>query len=187
MEGDNFFVYKAAYGYSKQSFPLGIIDFEGRVFPAVPTRGDVVVFKARQGQVYVKRIIGMPGETIQMRDGVVYINGEAVRQNVTDEAADPDEGPDAKIVVEILPNGMSYKILDVDPNSVLDNTREYLVPEGEFFMLGDHRDNSNDSRLSLGSIPFENLIGRAERIFANTNGRAFANRRSLRATSMKGG
>jgi signal peptidase I len=182
FEGDTFFVSKSAFGYSRHSFPFGIVSFEGRILPAMPVRGDIVVFKFGDGLDYVKRVIGMPGETIQMKNGVVFIDGIAVVQEPTGEHFQDEEYADAQILIERLPNGVSYKILDIEPDSALDNTREYQVPEGHFFVLGDNRDNSSDSRVSVGFVPLESLVGRADRIFANIAGREYRSRKNLRPT-----
>ena len=179
VAGDRFFASKWAYGYSKVSFPLSLITFEGRRFSSLPQRGDVAVFRGDEAD-FVKRIVGLPGERIQLAGGVVLIDGHAAKQVEIGPAA-PELGAEgAKIVRETLPNGVSYETLDTEPDSALDNTKEFLVPEGRYFVLGDNRDNSNDSRLDLGFVPFENLIGRAERIFWNSEGVSYADRQAVR-------
>jgi signal peptidase I len=183
VEGDTFFVNKPAFGYSQHSFPLGIVRFEGRLFPGIPARGDIVVFKSGDGYDYVKRVIGMPGEKIQMKNGAVLINDVAVVQEPTGETFPDEEYASAQIVLEKLPNGVSYKTLDIDPASALDNTPEFAVPEDHLFVLGDNRDNSIDSRLTMGYVPIDNLIGRADRIFANTEGKEFQSRKNLRQST----
>jgi signal peptidase I len=170
LEGDYLFVSKFAYGYSKNSFPFSPNLFSGRFWSAEPKRGDVVVFKFPPNPKldYIKRVVGLPGDKIQMINGVLNINGVAVKREKTGVIDDKDVteqmGP-VDVYRETLPNGVSYDTLDIDPNSTADNTREFLVPEGHYFMMGDNRDNSSDSRLSVGFVPFENLVGRANRIF----------------------
>ena len=178
MVGDHFFVSKTAYGYSRYSFDYGF-DFSGRIWGTEPERGDVVVFKLPRDNAtdYIKRLIGLPGDHIQMRDGVLYINGVAVpKQRIADFVDEKSEGSGQPIpqYVETLPNGLSYRILDVVPNGAADNTEEYVVPPGHYFMLGDNRDNSLDSRFAqdapgggVGFVPYENLIGPVALIYWN--------------------
>lgn len=170
LEGDYLFVSKFAYGYSKNSLPFAPNLFSGRIWSAEPIRGDVVVFKFPPNPKldYIKRVIGLPGDKIQMINGVLNINGAAVPRIKTGQIDNIDvtetDGP-VDVYRETLPNGVSYDTLDLTPDSSTDNTREFLVPEGHYFMMGDNRDNSSDSRLSVGFVPFENLVGRANRIF----------------------
>jgi signal peptidase I len=119
---------------------------------------------------YIKRVIGLPGDTIQMRDGVLFINSQPVpKKRIEDyrELADGADGPAVSQYEETLPNGVMYRVLDTDSNGSADNTEEYVVPEGHYFMMGDNRDNSQDSRyLSfVGYVPIENFVGRADIIF----------------------
>jgi signal peptidase I len=170
LEGDYLFVTKWAYGYSKHSLPFSPDLFEGRVWADAPERGDVVVFKfpPNPSLDYIKRVIGLPGDTIQMRDGILHINGEPVPREQVGEIQNPDITEVAQPVEvwrETLPNGVSYDTFDLSPNSLGDDTREFVVPEGHYFMMGDNRDNSTDSRFSVGFVPFENLVGRANIIF----------------------
>jgi signal peptidase I len=178
LVGDYLFVSKMAYGYSRYSLPFGLPLFDGRIAGSVPQRGDVVVFKLPSDNRtdYIKRIIGLPGDKIQVRDDVLYINDKPVQRVRLEDFYDDDgTGPEGPIprYRETLPNGRSYTVLDMTTHGSLDNTGVYEVPEGRVFAMGDNRDNSLDSRVdNVGFIPIENLIGRAEIIFFSTNGSA---------------
>lgn len=177
LEGDYLFVTKWAYGYSKHSLPFSPPLFDGRIWGSEPERGDVVVFKFPPDPSldYIKRVIGMPGDTVQMREGQLFLNGEAVQRELVDELDNPDITEMARPVEvwrETLPNGVSYDTLDLSPNSIGDNTREFQVPEGHYFMMGDNRDNSTDSRFSVGYVPADHLVGRANIIFFSMSGGA---------------
>ncbi|QFT32916.1 signal peptidase I [Roseibium porphyridii] len=170
--GDYLFVSKYSYGYSRYSFPLGLVPIPGRVWSADPERGDVAVFKLPTDTSidYIKRVIGLPGDTIQVLEGVVHINGEPVKRERIDDYIEQSESGAVRRVPrfkETLPNGVSYDTLDLTTNGQLDNTREYKVPEGHYFMMGDNRDNSVDSRVlsKVGYVPIENFMGRAEILF----------------------
>src|SRR5215471_14472774 len=174
--GDYLFVSKSAYGYSRYSFPFGFIPFSGRFFASTPTRGDIVVFKFPQDNStdYIKRLIGLPGDRVQMKEGVLYINDQAVPKvkvddYVEDLGGQPHHVPQFR---ETLPNGVSYNVLDRYPGGELDTTQVFVVPEGHYFMMGDNRDNSDDSREHVGYVPFENFVGKAEIIFFSTDGSA---------------
>jgi len=171
--GDYLFVSKFSYGYSRYSFPFGIVPLEGRFWASAPQRGDIAVFKlpADNSTDYIKRVIGLPGDRIQMREGVLYINDVAVPREHTGRFVETDVfGTEhaAEIWRETLPNGVSYDTLDLTPKGGADNTRVFEVPPGHYFMMGDNRDNSSDSRVDgsgVGYVPFENLVGRADVIF----------------------
>ncbi|TIW81923.1 MAG: signal peptidase I, partial [Mesorhizobium sp.] len=142
-----------------------------------PKRGDVVVFKFPPDPSvdYIKRVIGLPGDKIQMKDGQVFINGVGVPRVKTGQIDNPDiTEKDYPIDVyrETLPDGVSYDTLDLSPNSIGDNTREFDVPPGHYFMMGDNRDNSADSRFTVGYVPAENLVGRANLVFFSIAGKA---------------
>ncbi len=212
--GDFVFVNKMAYGYSYASCPSVIIPrvglnldakklcgmFDGdntRLFGDEPERGDVVVFRhPTSGRDYIKRLIGLPGDQIQMIDGIVQINGEASPQAPDGQFEELMElqGPQGlrprcangavgqggicvkERAIETLPNGVNHAVLDIGPQSS-DRTGVYNVPEGNYFFMGDNRDNSADSRLAqtaggVGFVPFENLIGRADRIVFSSAGRS---------------
>ncbi|MGC4025237.1 MAG: signal peptidase I [Mesorhizobium sp.] len=177
LEGDYLFVTKWAYGYSRYSLPFSPNLFEGRIWGSEPVRGDVVVFKYPPNpQVdYIKRVVGLPGDRIQMRNGQLFINDVAVPREKVGQIDNPDitaENRPIDVYKETLPNGVSYNTLDIYPDSETDNTREFLVPPGHYFMMGDNRDNSADSRLTVGFVPAENLVGRANIIFFSIAGKA---------------
>lgn len=168
MIGDYFLTSKYTWGYGRYSAPLGIIPFNGRIMGREPNRGDIAVFyNAPSGDDYVKRVIGMPGDKIQMVDGILNINGTPVKRELEGRAEDKDSRG-VKIPVnvykETLPNGVTHTIQEISDNGPLDNTAEYLVPAGHYFMMGDNRDRSQDSRVlsAVGYVPFGNLIGKAE-------------------------
>ena len=178
LVGDYLFVSKFSYGYSRYSIAFGLPLFQGRIFGHEPERGDVVVFKlpSDPSKDYIKRLIGMPGDRIRVVEGVVYINDEPVqRRRVTDYHEGRFGRPVARYL-ETLPNGRQYYVLEARGDSnILDNTREFVVPEGEFFFMGDNRDHSQDSRTDeVGFVPAENLVGRAEFIwFSLSDGARF--------------
>ena len=170
LEGDYLFVSKYAYGYSRYSLPFGLDLFSGRIWSTEPKRGDVVVFKLPSDPSvdYIKRVIGLPGDRVQMRGGVLYINDQAVKRERIGTIDNPDvteQNRPVDVYRETLPEGVTYDTLDLAPNSIGDDTRVLEVPAGHFFMMGDNRDNSLDSRFSVGYVPFENLVGRANIIF----------------------
>ncbi len=195
--GDFLFVNKMAYGYSRYSCPFAICPISGRIFASEPERGDVAVFRHPvNGQDFIKRLIGLPGDTIQMTDGVLSINGAVVPQTpdgVFEEVMEA-QGPMANRPrcengpvgegglctksrsIETLPDGTSHAVLNIDTNGYGDNTDVFTVPEGRYFFMGDNRDNSQDSRYSqaaggVGFVPAEFLIGRADRIIFSAAGR----------------
>lgn len=172
LVGDYLFVSKYSYGYSRYSFPFSPNLFSGRIFAGEPQRGDVVVFKLpRDNETdYIKRVIGMPGDQIQMINGVLHINGKPVpKRRIADFVMHDAFGNVRRVAryEETLPNGVTYPVLDLVDNGFEDNTGVYKVPEGHYFMMGDNRDNSTDSRVgsAVGYVPYENLIGKAQIIF----------------------
>ena len=172
LVGDYLFVSKLSYGYSRYTFPWGPPIFSGRVFGAEPKRGDVAVFKLPRDNStdYIKRVIGLPGDEIQMKDGVLFINGTAIpKRRAGSYVARSENGLTYRIpkFEETLPNGVKYFVLDAEQNAPFDNTSVFKVPAGHYFMMGDNRDNSTDSRAQwgVGFVPYENFVGRAEIIF----------------------
>ncbi len=195
--GDFLFVNKMAYGYSRHSCPFSMCPFSGRILPGEPKRGDVVVFKHPVSNVdFIKRLIGLPGDRIQVRKGRLYINGEAVKVEPAGQFAElkalqgPQRGNpkcenDAQMGEtctksrsrETLPGGVAHDILNIRDDGFADNTKVFTVPEGQYFFMGDNRDNSQDSRFSrsvggVGFVPFENLVGRADRVVFSSAGRS---------------
>ncbi len=195
--GDFLFVNKMSYGYSRYSCPFAMCPFSGRIFGNEPLRGDVVVFRHPvTGSDFIKRVIGLPGDKVQVKNGVLFINGQEARQtpNGSFEETYEKQGPVGTLpqcsnsgvalgatcikqrYTEQLPSGPTHSILDIRATP-LDDTPVYTVPEGQFFFMGDNRDNSTDSRvpqsaLGVGFVPFENLIGRADRIMFSSAGRS---------------
>ena len=171
LVGDYLFVSKYSYGYSHYSFPLSPPLFSGRIFGSQPDRGDIVVFRLPKDDSvdYIKRVIGLPGDRIEVKSGLLHINGQPVKRERIDDYIETEETGRAERVKrwrETLPNGVSYTTLDLIDNSFYDNTQEYTVPAGHYFMMGDNRHNSTDSRFpQVGYVPFQNLIGRAQLIF----------------------
>ena len=172
LVGDYLFVSKFTYGYSRYSFPFGVKLFPGRIWASDPERGDVVVFKLpRDNETdYIKRVIGLPGDEVQMVHGVLQINGNAVEKvEIDDYVVTGTSGRERHMAryEETLPNGVSYPVLDLVKDGFGDNTEVYKVPEAHFFMMGDNRDNSTDSRFlaEVGFVPFVNLVGKAQVIF----------------------
>ncbi len=170
--GDYLFVSKFSYGYSKHTVAFGMPLFEGRILGGLPERGDVAVFKLPRDNKtdYIKRVIGLPGDSIQMIGGLLHINGQPVkRERIEDYVAQDGLGRTVRTTqyVETLPNGRTHRIIEESDNGPLDNTPVYKVPEGHVFMMGDNRDNSLDSRVpaQVGFVPVENLVGRAEFLF----------------------
>lgn len=172
LVGDYLFVSKYTYGYSKYSLPWSVPLFSGRILAGDMERGDVVVFKLPKDNEtdYIKRIVGLPGDRIQVLNGVLHINGTAVERVRVEDFVYTDRYDRQHVSQqfrETLPNGKSYLTLDSTPNGTLDNTQIYTVPEGHYFAMGDNRDNSLDSRVlsGVGFIPAENLVGRADLLF----------------------
>lgn len=212
--GDFLFVNKMVYGYSYASCPsiilprfginldaktlCGVFDGDNeRLFGSEPERGDVVVFRHPvSGRDYIKRLIGLPGDRVQITGGQIMLNGEPVPQDgarqfeelmalqgpqgLRPRCANGAVGQGGNCVkeraIETLPNGVSYSVLDISPQAS-DRTGVFSVPEGQYFFMGDNRDNSADSRLAqtaggVGFVPYENLIGRADRIMFSSAGRS---------------
>jgi signal peptidase I len=171
LAGDHILVSKSSYGFTHFSLPYSPPLFSGRIFAAEPQRGDLVVFRlpTDTSTDYIKRIVGLPGDRIQMIGGQLHINGNPVKREQIEDFVDTEGDRTMRIKQwrETLPNGVSYETLDLQDNGFYDNSQVYQVPPGCYFTLGDNRDNSTDSRVlsQVGYVPFENLIGRAQMIF----------------------
>ena len=177
LVGDYLFVSKFSYGYSRYFLPFGWPLISGRIFFTEPERGDVMVFKLPSDNKtdYIKRIVGLPGDTVQLRQSILYINGKPVERKKVDDFIDrsrPNNYTRTARYMETLPNGRKHYILEVTVNTIFDNTPVYTVPEGHYFAMGDNRDKSRDSRFldDVGYIPKVNLVGRAEFLFLSVDG-----------------
>lgn len=174
LVGDFIFVSKFSYGYSRFSFPLGYPFFHGRIGSGRPDRGDVAVFRPPPNpQIdFIKRVVGLPGDTVQMKNSRLYINGQLVPRKRIEDFIATDAKGNSRVIkqyIETLPGGVSHRVLDDDSHGPLDNTRLFKVPEGHYFMMGDNRDHSSDSRTTtVGFVPEENLVGKANIIFIST-------------------
>ena len=165
LVGDFLFVSKWNYGYSKYSFPFGLAPFSGKIFEKNPERGDIIVFKlpGQENINYVKRLLGLPGETIKVIDGEVFIkknnslNFEKLNQISDDLFFDDQYQEEINQLIED-----NYKILNITDNGPLDYTPEYIIPQNKYFFMGDNRDNSSDSRVmsGVGFVPKDNMIGK---------------------------
>jgi len=170
LVGDYLFVSKTTYGYSRHSLPFSLPLIPGRILYDSPERGDVFVFKKppENNTDYIKRVVGLPGDTIQVLGGILHINGKAVSRRRIEDFVELDAyGVSSRTpqFIETLPNGVQHKILEADGDTArLDKTKVYTVPEDHFFAMGDNRDNSSDSRV-FGFVPKENLVGPAEFLF----------------------
>ena len=181
LVGDYLFVSKFSYGYSRYSLPFGLPLIVGRIMFTEPERGDVAVFKlpTDRSTDYIKRIVGLPGDTVQMVKGVLHINGMAVKRRHAGEFVETDEwsGRYRRVprYIETLPNGRQYFILEETNSGPGDNTQIYTIPNGHYFAMGDNRDRSQDSRFldAVGYIPRQNLVGRAEVKFFSVDGSAW--------------
>ena len=171
LVGDELIGSKFAYGYGKYSSPIGLMpDFSGRLFGEAPERGDVIVFRLPRdpSTTYVKRLIGLPGDRIQMQGGRLYINGAIVPRRAIGTFAD-GSGVPPLLYVETLPNGREHEIVEISDAEEHDDTPAFVVPPRHYFMMGDNRDNSLDSRIAaadggVGFVPEDNLVARADRI-----------------------
>ncbi|MEM8979876.1 MAG: signal peptidase I [Pseudomonadota bacterium] len=198
LVGDFVFVNKMAYGYSRYSCPFAICPIPGRLFGSEPERGDIVVFRhPTQNTDFIKRLVGLPGDRVQMKNGFLYLNGEQVPvqpAGIFAETFEP-QGPQSKLpacengavgvgaectktrFLEQLPGGVTHSILNIRDSQSTDNTEVFTVPEGNYFFMGDNRDNSTDSRVpqarrGVGFVEDEYLIGRADRVMFSSAGRS---------------
>jgi len=177
MVGDYLFVSKYSYGYSRYSFPFAMAPIAERVWASEPTRGDVAVFRlpSKPSVDYIKRVVGLPGDRIQVTGGILHINGVAAQRRLIGNGniAAGDRAMLAKRYEEIFPDGHSHIIQELNDSQLFDNTEEFIVPPGHYFMMGDNRDNSRDSRsTTVGFVPFRNFVGRAEFLFFSHDGSA---------------
>ncbi len=180
LVGDYLFVSKYSYGYSRHSFPFSPPLISGRIWESQPARGDVAVFKLpKDGSTdYIKRVVGLPGDRIQMRGGELYINEQIVPRTPVADYLEKDLAGNAMQIRQFrenMPGGVSHNVLDMLINGPVDDTGVFTVPQGHVFMMGDNRDNSSDSRVTnggVGFVPMENLVGRAEFLFFSTDGSA---------------
>jgi signal peptidase I len=179
LVGDEIVASKYAYGYSRFSPPFGVnLRFGGRIFERYPERGDVVVFALPRdpSQTYVKRVIGLPGDRIQIKDGNLYINGQMAPKRLINRSTMAVSGHTVTTwkYIETLPNGREHEILKISDSGRMNNTHEFVTPPKCFFVMGDNRDDSLDSRVTpgnggVGFVPVENLIGRTDRILFSLN------------------
>ena len=177
LVGDYLFVSKYSYGYSRYSMPFGLGFFSGRILGGEAERGDVAVFRhpPLNRDDFIKRLVGVPGDRIQVTEGRLHLNGTIVpRRRIEDHVTRDFRGSVRRVpqYVETLPGGRTYTVREgLGDRGGADNTREFVVPAGHYFAMGDNRDDSNDSR-SWGFVPAQNLVGRAEIIFFSTDGTA---------------
>ncbi len=180
VPGDYVLVSKTAYGYSRFSFPFNIASFDGRIWGGAPERGDLAVFKLpSDGRTdYVKRVIGLPGDHVQMVGGTLVINGAPVPRVQVEVPEAYRSNDNTTFWREMLPNGRSYVVANSEDDGPADNTDEFIVPEGQYFVMGDNRDNSVDSRFpdQLGTVPLDNFIGPVSLLLFNTEGMPTDNR-----------
>ena len=171
LVGDFIFVSKWSYGFSKHSLPFSVPLIPGKIFSKFPQRGDVVVFKTPQDNRtdYIKRVIGLPGDKIQIIDGKIIINDNLILRKKLNDFIDTDKKSNIKRIRKYKEFffDKEVEVLDIMDQGIVDNTKIYVVPEEHFFVMGDNRDNSQDSRFTnvVGYIPIENLIGKAQFIF----------------------
>lgn len=180
LVGDYLFVTKYSYGYSRYSFPFRLAPIDGRLFggDSTPQRGQVAVFRLPSDTSvdYIKRVIGVPGDRIQVRQGVLHINGQPVERRLVGNGRQGASGGGQMTTLyqETLPGGLTHLIQEISDRQTFDNTPEYVVPAGHYFMMGDNRDNSRDSRSSsVGFVPLENFIGEARFLFFSHDSSAY--------------
>ncbi len=167
--GDYAIASKFAYGYGRYSLPVDL-GFEGSLFHRSPTRGDVVIFKLPDNPStdYVKRLVGLPGDRVQLKGGSLFLNGQLVPREPAGTTTVDSEV--FQVFRETIASGRSYDVAELSDNSRGDNTREFTVPDGQLFFLGDNRDNSVDSRYDVGYVPIENAYAKVVLVYSNRTG-----------------
>ena len=170
LVGDFIFVTKWSYGYSKHSLPFSIPLIPKKIFSNIPNRGDIVVFKTPEDNRtdYIKRVIGLPGDKIRVTNGEIYLNENKILRKKLNDFIDNDKNAFIKRIRKYVEyhDDLTFEVLDIMDDGIADNTKLFLVPKGHFFVMGDNRDNSQDSRFkTVGFIPIENLVGKARFIF----------------------
>jgi len=178
LEGDYMVVSKYSYGYGKYSFPFIKLPINGRIFKKLPKRGDIIAFKTPEGEFGIQRVIGLPSDKIQMKRSVLFINNLSVHREFIGLHTHVCKfhnklglhGATVDRFLEFLSNGKVFETLDTTYDNIVDNTNVYIVPKGYYFVMGDNRDESLDSRFkNIGFIPLDHIIGESKTILFSLN------------------